>query len=401
MAPELDEFGKLDYVPGLVAKALIEAVDYYQDEDFAQPWLRSVAHYANLHYQKVPTQGGSLDDLNAVKLYFPLRRLTVEGAPFADSLTAAHCDYAIDCALQGLAAHNELYNWQGGWWHKKNYINQMWCDGQYMGPALLAEMLVSGDGTITGSAYSDWDLIAQQFEMTWQYLWDKDEQLLWHAFSADAALGYNEITHAETWADPETLHSATYWGRAEGWYFMALIDVLQLMPTSHPKYNMLRGYLSAVAEGLALRQDKATGCWYQLLSEDDSFVATEYNGQACEPKANYLESSCSFLFAACYLKGARLGLFEDNARMREIGTTAFEGAIARFWTGECLVDCCASAGLGGKGDDAARGGAKMRDGSKAYYLLGYDVTRVTTYTEGKVLGAAIMAAVEYERLYTK
>ncbi|MBR2252942.1 MAG: InlB B-repeat-containing protein, partial [Prevotella sp.] len=57
-----------------------------------------------------------------------------------------------------------------------------------------------------------------------------------------------------------------------------------------------------------------------------------------------------------------------------------------------------SAGLGG----AAVNGDKWRDGSKAYYLLGHDVARVAkdeSVTEGKILGAFIFAATEYERLY--
>ena len=58
-----------------------------------------------------------------------------------------------------------------------------------------------------------------------------------------------------------------------------------------------------------------------------------------------------------------------------------------------LFGSCRSAGLGSY---------SMRDGSKAYYLLGGDVARVAKseeVTEGKVLGAFILAATEYERLY--
>ena len=71
------------------------------------------------------------------------------------------------------------------------------------------------------------------------------------------------------------------------------------------------------------------------------------------------------------------GLFNQFVRQREDGS----------WT---LINDCASAGLGG-----ANWG--IRDGSAAYYLLGNDVTRTTDYTEGKVYGAFILAATEYER----
>lgn len=57
---------KLDYVPGLVAKSMIEAADYYQGFDWSKPWFLSVKEYGDKYCQKVPNGGGSLDDLNAV-----------------------------------------------------------------------------------------------------------------------------------------------------------------------------------------------------------------------------------------------------------------------------------------------------------------------------------------------
>ena len=73
---------------------------------------------------------------------------------------------------------------------------------------------------------------------------------------------------------------------------------------------------------------------------------------------------------------------------------AYEGFVNQFVKQKedgtlTLVNSCASAGLGA---------SDKRDGSAAYYLLGSDVTRVTNYTEGKVLGAFLLAAIEYERL---
>lgn len=61
---------KLDYVPGLVAKSMIEAADYYQGFDWSKPWFLSVKEYGNKYYNSVPKTGGSLDDLNAVTIYW-------------------------------------------------------------------------------------------------------------------------------------------------------------------------------------------------------------------------------------------------------------------------------------------------------------------------------------------
>ena len=139
---------KFDYVPGLVAKALIEGAAYYKDSTFARPWFYTVENYANTYVGSVPTTGESLDNLNAAKMYAYLYDLTDEGgayAAIADASTHSNALKAMQKAQKGLTDANNRYvikasvkeDAAGGWFHKSGYPNQMWCDGQYMGPALL------------------------------------------------------------------------------------------------------------------------------------------------------------------------------------------------------------------------------------------------------------------------
>lgn len=407
---------KFDYVPGLVAKAIIEAAATFPEKPEARAWFYSVEDYANRCYASVPTVGKSLDDLNATKMYFTIAELTDSATgvfrDIANPETHAHAVEALDRAIQGLRDVNAHFvitpevdaECAGGWWHKGVYPNQMWCDGQYMGPALLAQMV--SKGYYLNNAEEDWQTITRQFDITWHKLWDADKRLLYHAFSADP-----KGEKAALWADPVTGRSKEYWGRACGWYFLALVDVLELMPegiiypatqSSLKEYPAdckarLSEYLHALAKGLKQRQDPATGCWYQLLAYDSTFVADSYQGKTCTPTANYLESSASSIFTAAYLKAMRLGLLSEGEYM-PIAVKAMHGLVKQFLRVNpedgsfSLIDDCASAGLGG----ASWG---VRDGSAAYYLLGHDVTRITDYTEGKVYGAFILAATEYERLY--
>ena len=167
-------------------------------------------------------------------------------------------------------------------------------------------------------------------------------------------------------------------------------------------YQTLYGYLQQLAEGLADRQDAATGCWYQLLAHDGTFTAQTYDASyryTDQPVSNYLESSCTAIFTAAYLKGMRLGLL--NNQYMALAKKAYRGLINQFMVsdgqgGVHLIGCCKSAGLGGK---------TFRDGSAAYYLMGQDTEPTVAdpsspsfYTEGKVLGAFILAATEYERM---
>lgn len=388
-----------DYVPGLVAKAVLEAIDYYQDSAFVKPWYYSMAAYGNEYYDTDHSKSTTLDDLNACKLYFGLSDLSKPGAKFANATMYANCQTAKTSTLKGLENYNKTYSisseisqafcdndtYTGGWWHKNTYKNEMWCDGQYMGPALLAQLLHDGK-TFTGKTDTEcWDIIARQFTMTWGKLWDADKQLLYHAFSAVPA-------NDSYWADQtQGAHygvSAEFWARAEGWYFLAIIDVLELMPASHPQYAVLRDYLNRIAQGLVARQDATTGCWCQLLQ-----YANGVTPAGCS-KPNYLESSGSALFVAGFLKGQRLGLFDKD--YSAVAKKGYRGLIEQFLVRDqggnkyALIQSCASAGL-----------SNDRKGDAKYYLAESENkdTKIATPTEGKILGAFILAAVEYERAY--
>ena len=56
-------------MPGLVAKATIEAADYYQGFDWSNPWFLSVKEYGDAYDTLIPEDGTSFDDLNGTKIY--------------------------------------------------------------------------------------------------------------------------------------------------------------------------------------------------------------------------------------------------------------------------------------------------------------------------------------------
>lgn len=426
-------FGKstLDYVPGLVAKSMIEAADYYQGFDWSKPWFLSVKEYGDKYCQKVPNGGGSLDDLNAVKLYIGLY----------NNINATETDKnnaktAISRAQAGLVAHNKSNSIQagtlagdavvGGWFHKTAYNNQMWLDGAYMGSALLAQIVnfnktEKTGSSVFGSTTADWAMVFKQLDIVWNMCWNSTDKLMYHAFEANAGTGTSK-SHADTWAglngttEPYTFHSAAYWGRANAWYLMALVDVLEAMKNagqeSTNNYTTLKQHLAELAAGIAARQDSKTGGWYQVLNKDASFTASSYNSNWSGKPAsvtNYIETSATAIFAAAYFKAVRCGVLESTTQYdyKTIAKNAFEGLVNNYTyldnNGDMQIwGSCRSAGLGGgTGTEYAAGGKKYRDGSNEYYLLGYDVPMVKKgeTTEGKVLGGFIMAATEYERAY--
>jgi len=424
-----------DYVPGLVVKATLEAIDLYAKTEMnsdAYSWFKSVEQYADTYYNNEHS-GGSLDDLNACKIYFGLYDLTKASGQYPNTTTASNCQTAKNKALVGLSNHNtsasilaatsqtyantfaatkaytNLDFFAGGWWHKDpDYPNQLWCDGQYMGPALLA-MMVADSLYISGSDDDDWAIIMKQFTMCWDRLWDSDKKLLYHAFSADPtstqALAWADQNHSITTRQDGTTYdhygvSAEYWGRAEGWYFLALVDVLECMQKAgkvDADYITLKNQLEAVADGLLARQDAETGCWCQLLQ-----YGKDVNPTGCSTK-NYIESTATGIFVATYLKAIRLGLL-DRAKYEAAAVKGYKGFVENFIVKNTnnedgdnaysVVGGCASAGV-----------SSDRDGTASYYLAEYttgrklDAVKITNYTEGKALGAFILAAVEYEKAY--
>ena len=393
-----------DYVAGLVGKASLEAADFYQDFDWSKPWFYAAQGYATVtHYANTDM---TLDNMNAAKMYFPIlagKLMSPDAKTVAtkaisdviDHMKTYNSTYVIGrgkSALDNTNASDVQKTMFGGWFHKSSdYTDQMWCDGQYMGPALLAQ-IIKHTGKTNNISDNDWDIIAKQFSITWAQLYDKTTGLLYHGFTAnpgdDASTSWAGISK-----ENGIYHSASFWGRANAWYFLALVDILEVMPTNNTYYNIFKGYLTSLAEGIANYQDKGTGCWYQVMDK----VPASLTG-------NYLEASCSSIFTAGYLKAIRLGLL-DKATYEPIAKKAYEGLVNQFMVYDNkdnstiqLVHSCTSAGLGGKDG---------RAGDDNYYLKGKDASVVTSsdsksqyyYTEGKVLGGFIMAATEYERAY--
>ena len=267
--------------------------------------------------------------------------------------------YYKAAALLRKQLNNQPKTPEGGFWHKKRYPNQMWLDGLYMAEPFYAEY---------ASVYhedADFDQITDQFIWMEKHARDSKTGLLYHAW---------DESKKEHWANPQTGLSASLWARANGWYAMALVDVLPYFPANHPKRAVLLTILNRLATAVQACQDRGSGLWYQVLDKAGK------NG-------NYLEASASCMFVYTLTKGVREGYLPP--KYLPLARKAYDAIIKKF----IETDANGQVNLKGTTGAVGVGGEPYRDGSYEYYT---GVKTITNETKG--VGAFILASVEIERL---
>ena len=276
-------------------------------------------------------------------------------------------------------------------WHKAIYAYQVWLDGIFMGlpfRCLTAPITEKGKN-------------AQRSMLNAQQIYDDavDQLKTTYERTLDAKTGLNRHAYDETrntfWADKETGLSQHCWARAQGWYSMALIEVLDALPEDYARrsevIDLLRKDLAAVVKW----QDKKTGTWYQVMDSPAR-------------QGNYLESTATSMFAYVLLKAARKGYVGNE--YREAGKRAYEGIIKNMIRINSdrtisLTNCCSVAGLGPAATPEVQAAMKMinpkgevkenrrRDGSYQYYL-----SEPIRDNDAKGIGPFLWASLEMEEL---
>ena len=267
----------------------------------------------------------------------------------------------------------------GVFWHKAIYSYQVWLDGIFMGLpfyTMAAPILLSAKEA--GKVYDD---AIQQVKTTYERTLDSQTGLNRHAW---------DETHEMFWADPQTGLSQHCWGRAQGWYTMALIELLDALPTNYARRQEVVAILQQDLENVVKWQDKESGLWYQVMD-------------APNREGNYLEATCSSMFAYALLKAYRKGYVANNA-FQDAGIRAYRGILQHFIRVNddetiSLTHCCSVAGLGpGLSEKVKRAAPNVkenrrRDGSYNYYL-----SEPVRDNDAKGVGPFIWASLEMEAL---
>ena len=269
-------------------------------------------------------------------------------------------------------------------WHKAIYAYQVWLDGIFMG--LPFRCLTASTQLKPKDAIKIYDDAVNQLKITYERTFDPKTGLNRHAY---------DETRAAFWSDQETGLSQHCWGRAQGWYSMALIEVLDVLPEDYSRRGEVLDLLQKDLDAVIKWQDQESGTWYQVMD-------------APGREGNYLESTCSSMFAYVLLKAYNKGYL--GTKYRDAGTKAYQGIVKNFIRVNAdktisLTQCCEVAGLGPAATPQViaamkkinpKGSVKenkRRDGSYDYYL-----SEPIRDNDAKGVGPFIWASLEMEKL---
>ena len=334
-----------NYIDGCMIKAIIELFLITRNHrylDFADAFTGSFVREDGSIESYDPKEY-NLDHVNAGKTLFDLYKLTGK----------EKYRRAMDTVYSQLKEQPRTST--GNFWHKKIYPHQIWLDGLYMAQPFYMQYEAEYNGC------KNCEDSYQQFLQVYGRMRDPLNGLYYHAYDDSRQM---------FWCDKVTGLSENFWLRAMGWYAMALIDTMEVMPESMAcQKARLNAIYKELIDAMLPYQDQATGMWYQVV-----------NRGGIAP--NYLEESGSAIFAYAIMKSVRLHYLPEE--YFKYGQKAFDGICSTY-----LSEKDGSLQLGGICLVAGLGNTDMREGTFEYYMR-----EPVVENEAKGIAPLILAYIE-------
>jgi unsaturated rhamnogalacturonyl hydrolase len=158
----------------------------------------------------------------------------------------------------------------GGFWHANttSRAHQLWSDGTFMADPFMAQY-----GKYIGDSTRSFDIATKQLVVYASHL-QQPNGLMKHAY---------DESRVAAWSDPATGLSPEFWCRAVGWFGVAAIQILDLIPADHPRRAQLVTIVQNLVRGFATYQDRNSGRWFQVVDK----------GSLSD---NWTETSCSAMY---------------------------------------------------------------------------------------------------------
>lgn len=345
---DTQEKPKWNYTQGLVLHSFVELWQKTGKQEYFE--------YAEKYADTIIEPNGDIETYN-------LDEFNIDHINPGRLLISLYQETGKEKYLKALQTLRKQLEWQprttdGGFWHKLRYPWQMWLDGLYMGEPFYAKYAQEFNEP---ECFED---IIHQFVIMEKHARDENTGLLYHGW---------DQSKLQRWSDPETGLSSNFWGRAMGWYAMALVDVLDYIPNDQPDRHKLIDILNRLVKSIIQYQDDS-GLWYQVVDQGDR-------------QGNYLEASASSMFVYSIAKGVNENYLPKE--YNKYAVNGYEGLLNELIQvdendGEVhITQVCAVAGLGGD---------PFRSGSYQYYI-----SEKVASNDPKATGPFILASLELNK----
>ena len=350
---------KWNYTHGLLLQSMLLTAQQYPElstevDAYVYHYVDTCIH-ADGSIERYKLRNYTLDHVNAGKMLLLAN----------DKWPEPRFRQALDTLYTQLQSHPRVA--EGGFWHKKAYPHQMWLDGIYMEAPFYAEYAKRFlEGDAQKAAFDD---VVNQFTVIARHTYDPANGLYRHAWDESREMA---------WSDPETGQAPHVWGRAMGWYAMAMVDVLGFLPEDYSGRDSIISILQPMCQTLLPLQQPSMA-WQQVLDQTGR-------------EGNYDETSCTAMFAYTFMKGALLGVLPAEYWQR--GYQTLQGLTQNFVVEDVdaegqptgtisLTRVCGVAGLGG---------TPYRSGDYDYYI-----NEIIRDNDPKGVGPYIMASLLAEK----
>ncbi len=129
-------------------------------------------------------------------------------------------------------------------------MNTVWLDDMFMSiPAIVQMGSYSGENRY-------YDEAARQVALFADKMFVQEKGLFRHG-----------------WVESAEDHPSFFWGRANGWAMLTLVEVLDVLPEHHPQRDSILQLLRKHIAGISALQS-GDGFWHQLVNRNDSYYET-------------------------------------------------------------------------------------------------------------------------------
>ncbi len=269
--PKAPDLGNWNYTDGIIVDALYQIASRTgREDDF---------NYIRQYLDHFVSADGKLDPKAYPFELFSLDRIRPASALLRMYERTKEEKYMQAARYVATQLDKQPRTSDGGYWHRSTYPNQMWLDGIYMADVFAVQF-----GARTNQP-KYFDEAVKQITLIYRHTHDPKTGLCYH--------GWDE-TRTRPWANKETGTSPEFWGRAIGWYVMAMADVMDWLPKDHSGHKEILPIFQSLCQALLKYQDRETGMWYQIVDKPTA------------PK-NYVETSCTLMYAYAMARGAQRG----------------------------------------------------------------------------------------------